>query len=196
MALELKKLKKNFGRKLIFQNLSYNFNDSGIYTLVGESGIGKTTLLRIIAGLDSDFSGEVNRPKRLSFAFQEHRLFPHLNVVDNILISFSDRKNKADRNKAIEMLRFLGFNDADMLLYPDQLSGGMKQRVSLARAFLYDAEVMLLDEPTKELDEANAKKVISIIKRLSENRLVILVSHNAVDHIELSSKIINLEDYK
>lgn len=196
MSLIIKNLKKNFGRKTIFDNFSYSFNDTGIYALTGESGIGKTTLLRIIAGLDKDFSGSIEAPKKVSVAFQEHRLFPNLSALDNLICINSDRKNKADKSKASKMLSSLGFSDEDMGLFPDELSGGMKQRVSLARAFLYDAPILLLDEPTKELDAENAKRVKSIIKAMAENRLVILVSHSSEDLSDLNCEIINLASFK
>lgn len=196
MALVIKNLRKNFGRKIIFHNFSYSFADRGIYALTGESGIGKTTLLRIIAGLDKDCSGEISGAENISVAFQEHRLFPTVNAIDNIVLAISERKNEADVKRAFDMLKRLGFGDADMNLYPDELSGGMKQRVSLARAFLYDSKILLLDEPTKELDEENASRVRAIIKELSKNRLVILVSHNNEDITALNAKVIDLENYQ
>lgn len=192
MSLVIRNLKKNFGRKIIFDNFSYSFEDFGIYAVAGESGIGKTTLLRIIAGLDKDYSGEISGTSRTSVAFQEHRLFPNLSAIDNLIFAISDRKNEADVAKATEMLKTLGFSDDDMRLFPDELSGGMKQRVSLARAFLYDAPILLLDEPTKELDAENAKRVKTLIKQMAENRLIILVSHSSEDLSDLGCEIINL----
>ena len=196
MALVIKNLKKNFGRKIIFHDFSYSFADRGIYALTGESGIGKTTLLRIIAGLDKDSSGEISGAENISVAFQEHRLFPTVNAIDNVVLAISERKNEADVKRAFDMLKRLGFGDADMNLYPDELSGGMKQRVSLARAFLYDSKILLLDEPTKELDEENVSRVRAIIKELSKDRLVILVSHNNEDITALGAKVIDLENYQ
>lgn len=194
MALVIKNLKKNFGRKEILHNFSYSFADRGIYAVTGESGIGKTTLLRIIAGLDKDFTGELSGAEHVSVAFQEHRLFPNLNALDNIVFAISDRKDEAVIVEAKKILSKLGFDEADMLLFPDQLSGGMKQRVSLARSFLYEGKILLLDEPTKELDEANAKRVKEVIKELSRSRLVILVSHKGEDLTDLGARIIDLEN--
>lgn len=194
MALVIKNLKKNFGRKEILHNFSYSFADRGIYAVTGESGIGKTTLLRIIAGLDKDFTGELSGAEQVSVAFQEHRLFPNLSALDNIVFAISDRKDEAVFLEAKKMLSKLGFDEADMLLFPDQLSGGMKQRVSLARSFLYEGKILLLDEPTKELDEANAKRVKEVIKELSQSRLVILVSHKGEDLTDLGARIIDLEN--
>ena len=194
MALVIKNLKKNFGRKESLHNFSYSFADRGIYAVTGESGIGKTTLLRIIAGLDKDFTGELLGAEQVSVAFQEHRLFPNLNALDNIVFAISERKDEAVIVEAKKILSKLGFDEADMLLFPDQLSGGMKQRVSLARSFLYEGKILLLDEPTKELDEENAKRVKEVIKELSQSRLVILVSHKGEDLTDLGARIIDLEN--
>ena len=187
MSLRIKNLSKKFGSKVIFNGFSYDFEDSGIYALTGESGIGKTTLLRIIAGLDKDYVGELldGGIGAVSMAFQEHRLFPVLNALENVVFAISDSKNKAVLDKAKNMLSDLGFSDSDMSLYPRELSGGMKQRVSLARAFLADSKILLLDEPTKELDAANARRVREIIRSLSKKKTVILVSHNDEDLSEL-----------
>ena len=183
MRLKITNLNKNFGEKCIFKGFSYSFDNRGIYGLRGESGVGKTTLLRIIAGLDKDYTGEVvgGGIGRVSVAFQEYRLFPGLTALDNIVFAISDGKDRAVFEKAKETLFTLGFSEADMSLYPEELSGGMKQRVSLARAFLADFPILLLDEPIKELDSVNAQAVREMIKTLSEEKLVILVSHNDED---------------
>ncbi len=181
--LEIKNLTKKYESKVLFNSFSYSFADRGIYTLVGESGIGKTTLLRIIAGLDTDYSGEVigGGISRVSMAFQEYRLFPHLSALDNIIFAISDRKDAAVLDKATKILDRLGFTSEDMRLRPAELSGGMRMRVSLARAFLKDTPILLLDEPTKELDQQNADTVREIISELSRDRLVIIVSHDEAD---------------
>ena len=187
MALEIKNLTKKFGEKLIFDNFSYSFSDYGIYAIVAESGAGKTTLLRMIAGLDTDFTGKISGGGigNVSFAFQEYRLFPTLSALDNLtLVSFKSRTER-EIERARDMLRSLGFTDADMSLKPEALSGGMKQRVSIARALLMDAPILLLDEPTKELDVANANLIRSMISKAAKSKLVIISTHNELD-MELS----------
>lgn len=181
--LEIKNLCKKYEEKVLFHSFSYSFTDCGLYTLVGESGIGKTTLLRIIAGLDTNYTGEVigGGIGRVSMAFQEYRLFPNLSALDNIIFAISDGKDKAVLQNAVGMLKLLGFTDEDMRLLPSELSGGMRMRVSLARAFLKDTPILLLDEPTKELDPQNANIVRQIISEIAVSRLVILVSHDDVD---------------
>ena len=180
MSLKIIGLTKRFEEKLIFDGLSVEFSDSGLYAVTGESGIGKTTLLRIIAGLDRDYSGQVigGGAGRVSMAFQEYRLFPEISALNNLVFAISDGKNEAVVEKCKNMLTSLGFSNADIQLLPSELSGGMKQRVSIARSLLFDAPILLLDEPTKELDRVNADKVLSLILEESRHRLVILVSHN------------------
>lgn len=194
MSLKLDSLTKRYGKKILFEGLSLSFSETGIFAVVGESGIGKTTLLRMIAGLDNDYSGVISDGGigRVSVAFQEYRLFKQLSALDNLIYAISDIKNEAVSEKCKKMLLSLGFSENDLYLLPDELSGGMKQRVSLARAFLFDAPILLLDEPTKELDPSNADTVRKIIKEQSLTRLVILVSHNGEEIDKLGATKINL----
>ena len=194
MSLVLNNIDKTFGEKVIIKGLSLVFPEKGVFAVVGESGVGKTTLLRLIAGLDTDYSGEITGGglKNVSFAFQEYRLFPTLSALDNVAAVYKAADKKEARENAEKMLLSLGFTEKDLKLYPRELSGGMKQRVSLSRAFLSDAPILLLDEPTKELDETNARLVTEEIRREAQKRLVILVSHRKEDISTLSPKIIDL----
>ena len=193
MSLKIKNLSKSFGRKAIFDNFSFDFCDKGVYILRGESGKGKTTLLRIIAGLDKSYVGEIEGGgiENVSFAFQEYRLIPGLSAIENVLIA-SKEKSNSDRIEANNLLDCLGFSSYDMNLLPAELSGGMKQRVSLARAFLKKSPVLLLDEPTKELDSALCERVCEMIKKISEFKLVIVVTHKEEDTLLLGGTQINI----
>ncbi len=194
MSLEIKNLSKSFGDKQLFSNLSYKFPSIGSVAVIGESGAGKTTLLRMIAELDKDYIGEIikSRKENVSFAFQEHRLFSTVSALDNLrLVSFSSDDHEAYK-RSEEMLLSLGFTKEDTALFPCELSGGMKQRVSLARAFLKDSGILLLDEPTKELDEENISLVLNEIKRQSQHRLVIIVTHRLDDISMLGAEIIKI----
>ena len=193
MSLEIKNLTKRFGKKTIISEFSYHFSEKGLYILRGKSGIGKTTLLRIIAGLDKDYSGEIIEGGigRISFAFQEYRLFPQLSALENVMIASKDDSD-ANKNIAMDLLSQLGFSFEEMSLLPSELSGGMKQRVSLARTFMKNAPVILLDEPTKELDAILCRQVCEMIKKIAEDKLVIIVTHRDDDLSLLDGKIIDL----
>ena len=122
MSLEIINLYKSFGDKKLFDGFSYSFSDTGIYAVIGESGIGKTTLLRMISGLDTDYAGEIigGGIGRVSFAFQEYRLFPGLSAIENLIFTISDRKDVAVFDKCKKMLLTLGFTDNDInLSYPE-----------------------------------------------------------------------------
>ena len=189
MALILKNVSKSFDEKKVISSLSYEFADAGIYAISGESGKGKTTLLRLISGLDTVYEGEIagGGIKKVSYAFQEPRLLPTLTAIDNVIFANHDKADSAACAEAEKMLCRLGFTKTDMYLFPDELSGGMRQRVTLARAFLRDAPILLLDEPTKELDAENASAVKQIITEEGKRRLVILVTHNEKDLAELEA---------
>ena len=196
MSFRLHNISKNFGEKSILENFSYDFPDLGVVAIIGDSGIGKTTLLRIIAGLDKDYSGEIiGIDQKISMAFQEHRLFNHLSVIENVVFTNTDTKDEAVYKKAEDLLLYLGFNSNDQKLYPHELSGGMKQRVSLCRAFLRNAPLLLLDEPTKELDKENVCKVIELIRENAKHRLIIIVTHDLSDIESLSPEIIEIRKY-
>lgn len=193
MSLKIDNLSKSFGKKEIFKNFSYEFSSTGIYLITGDSGVGKTTLLRIISGLDKTFTGQISNGgiSNVSCVFQEYRLFPHLTAVENVMTAVND-EDESTLQKAKALLSELAFSDEDMKLFPSELSGGMKQRVSLARALLKNAPILLLDEPTKELDAGLVKIVLNIIKRESEKRLVIMVTHIKEDFNLLEATKIHL----
>ena len=189
MILKLNNLSKSFSGKEIFTNLSHTFDEKGLCFIRGESGVGKTTLLRIIAGLDSDYTGTVENGgiKNVSFMFQEYRLFPTLSALKNASIS-----NGSTEESALALLTRLGFEDDDIKKKPRELSGGMKQRVAFVRAVLKNAPVLILDEPTKELDTDTVKIMLDIIKEEAKKRLVITVTHDDLSRISENARIIEL----
>lgn len=198
MNLKVENLSKKFGDKKIFENFSYEFSPFGIYVITGESGIGKTTLLRIISGLDKKYTGSVigGGFQNVSFSFQEYRLFDGLTALENITEVVFEKADEKDIEKAKSLLFSLGFNEAELNLFPSELSGGMKQRVSLARAFLKPCGVLILDEPTKELDDELCKKIRDLIKQEAKKRLVLVVTHSEADIKALQGLILNLNLYK
>ena len=183
MGLTITNLYKSFGKKEIFKGFSQRFDNTGIYSISGDSGVGKTTLLRMIAGLDRDYSGEISGGgfDKVAYAFQEYRLFPTLSAIENVIIPNGNANDADLEKKARDMLSMLDFKVNDFSANISELSGGMKQRVSLARALISASPILLLDEPTKELDAGIRKKLYGIIKDQSKSRLIILVSHNPED---------------
>ena len=180
MALKIENLRKSFGDKVIFTSFSYEFPENGLFVLNGISGKGKTTLLRIIAGLDTDYEGAMTGGgiENTSFAFQEYRLFPTLSALENVVVPNGNIKDEKLKKQGAEFLSLLGFSIEEMKLKPASLSGGMKQRVSIARALMRKKPILLLDEPSKELDDALRQILYKIIYNEANERLVILVTHN------------------
>lgn len=194
MSLTIKNLSKSFDEKTLFRDFSYSFEDSGIYVISGESGVGKTTLLRIIAGLDKNYSGTVTGGgfDNVSVCFQENRLFPHLSAFNNVfMVSFSE-ETEENKNKVRALLKRLNLTDKDMELYPSELSGGMRQRIAFARAVLKNSSILILDEATKELDSALKSELLTIIKEESDSRLVIMVTHDPEEIKLLSATVVSL----
>ena len=192
--LELKNIKKSFNGDIIFDDLSLAIERNKLTLITGESGCGKTTLLRIIAGLDKDFSGEISglEPSECAFSFQEYRLFPSLNAFENVYLVTNGDKEKR-KEIAENALLELGFSREDLSKFPDELSGGMKQRVALARVFVSDKSVLLLDEPTKELDAELIKILYKKIKSRLNSATVIMVTHMVEDIKEFSDCVIELK---
>ena len=190
--LEVKNLTKKFDDRLVLNDFNYSFDTSGIYLLRGKSGVGKTTLLRILSGLDKEYEGVITPINSVSFSFQEHRLFPWLSALKNVEVSILDTAASDRIEEAAGMLTSLGFTAEDMHLRPSELSGGMQSRVSLARAFIKTTDLLLLDEPTKELDTALVQKVCELINSLSQDRLIIISTHDDLENHLTIKDIIHL----
>ncbi len=190
---QLKNIYKSFETLKIFEDFSINFKKNKINCILGPSGCGKTTLLNIIAGLVSPDSGEIsgiNRNK-ISCVFQEPRLLPWKTARKNIEFTLRDKipDNEVDNlvEKYIKLVKLDGYGD----FFPGQLSGGMNQRVSLARAFSFPSEIILMDEPFKGLDYKLKQNLQNAFLELwqRDNRTVIYVTHDVDEAIELGEII-------
>ncbi len=170
--IELKNLSLSFGEKQIFRDFSAQLPDEGVVLLSGESGIGKTTLLRILCGLQKPDLGAVVglENRRVSVVFQEPRLLDRLSAFENVSIV-------SDGETAKHLLSGLNMT-GEMHLRARSLSGGQKQRVSLARAFAFSSDVVLLDEPFTGLDEQNKLRAVDLIRTA---RLAVVVTHDPDD---------------
>lgn len=181
MSLKLQNINKRYGDKIILQNASYEFADTGAYHITGDSGIGKTTLLNMIAGFDTAYEGEIigGGKEKVSYVFQEYRLFDSASALENALISFKN-PTPDEIEKAKKYFARLGFNDEELNLKAKELSGGMKQRVSIIRALMKEAQIYVFDEPTKELHRELVEEFYKILAELKKEKLILLVSHESV----------------
>ena len=172
--LSARKISKAYDHPVL-TDFTYQFPEKGLILIRGASGCGKTTLLRILAGLESPDNGTLtDREKaKVSCVFQEPHLVPHLSVLSNVLLV----KKTKDKARAMQLLSELGL-EAEADKFPDELSGGMKLRVAIARSLYYGGELYLWDEPTKELDPENRAKVERIIAKLSQQACVVAVTHD------------------
>ncbi len=190
--IELCRLSKAYGEKVLFSELSFSFPPNGLVALCGPSGSGKTTLLRILAGLEQADGGQVlgMEEKSVSMAFQQPRLLPRQTALSNLLAVLQGKEQvPAAEQHAREMLKL--FYSAELAQKrTEQLSGGEQQRVSLARAFAVKSEVVLLDEPTASMDAALSERVTEQICAFAKQRLVILASHSAAQLAAADAKIV------
>ena len=194
--------------------VSVNFRPHEFAAILGPSGSGKTTFLNIVGGLDQYTSGDIivndvstkkfkdrdwdsYRNHRVGFIFQSYNLITHQSVLKNVelALTLSGVSKNERRKKAIKALKEVGLGK-HIYKKPNQLSGGQMQRVAIARALINDPEIILADEPTGALDSDTSIQIMDLLKGISENRLVIMVTHNPDLAQEYASRIINLKDGK
>ena len=214
--LELKGITKDYpaGDTVVhaLKGISVTFRDQEFVSILGQSGCGKTTLLNIIGGLDQYTSGDLiingrstksyrdrdwdtYRNHSVGFVFQSYNLIPHQSVIANVEMALllSGAPKAERRERAERALKQVGLAD-HMHKRPNQLSGGQMQRVAIARAIVNDPEIILADEPTGALDTETSVEVMEILKELSRDRLVIMVTHNPQLAEEYSDRIVRIQD--
>lgn len=214
--LELKSIKKDYitGDMTVhaLSGIDITFRRNEFVSILGPSGCGKTTMLNIIGGLDQYTSGDLvlngrstkefsaydwdtYRNKNIGFVFQSYNLIPHLTVLGNVELALTlSGKSKAERReKAKNALIEVGLKD-QINKRPNQLSGGQMQRVAIARAIVNNPDIILADEPTGALDSVTSKQVADLLKEISKDRLIIMVTHNDELAAKYSTRIIRLMD--
>ena len=170
----IKDVNVKYDNKVIYNNFTIEFEDEKINCIVGASGCGKTTLLNCIC------EKLIKKNIKVAYVFQEDRLLPWKNIFDNLKLVIKSKCGKEEVNNRIEdILNVLEISETKFL-YPNELSGGMKQKVNIARALIYDFDVLLLDEPFRSLDMKIKNKVIDLIRTINKEKkiTIILVSHD------------------
>ena len=188
--LKIQGISKRFGDRAVLRNVTATFPAGSVTCLLGPSGYGKTTLLRIIAGLEKPDTGSVGGvPEQIGFVFQEDRLCEDFSAVSNVRLVTGKSMPKED---IVRHLTEIGLGDS--LDKPvREYSGGMKRRVAIVRAVCYPAELLILDEPFKGLDEKLRLEVIDYIRKYSKGKTVLCVTHEPEDAERLGGKNIEME---
>ncbi|MEL0628124.1 ABC transporter ATP-binding protein [Psychromonas aquatilis] len=218
-ALDIQELSCSYQKTLVLDGLNLTLNDNEIVCLLGESGCGKTTLLRAVAGLQSELTGKISirqkvmndidinvapEKRKIGLIFQDYALFPHLNVFDNVAFSLTSKLSQQQKQQRVEeMLALVQLNEMSER-YPHQLSGGQQQRIAIARALAYQPELMLLDEPFSNLDQHVRFQLIHEIRLLLKQKKMsaLFVTHSKeegfafADRIALmqAGKIVQIDD--
>ncbi len=214
--LQLNNITKSYGKNEneveVLKSVNLSFRRNEFVSILGPSGCGKTTMLNIIGGLDQYTQGDLiiegkttksykdsdwdaYRNSKIGFIFQNYNLISHLSVLDNVemALSLSGVSRTEKRQKAQDALNEVGLKGHSNKR-PSQLSGGQLQRVAIARSIVTNPKVLLADEPTGALDSKTSRKIMNLIKRISKDRLVIMVTHNSKLAEQYSDRIIRLMD--
>ncbi len=212
-------LQKSFGKLEVLKDISFTVEKGDVVAVIGSSGSGKSTMLRCLINLETVDGGDVAIEDRylvkqgkypskkeikqitskMGMVFQQFNLFPHLSVRKNLEMPVKLTK-KSDKNELSlqceEMLQKVGLSDK-IDAYPSQLSGGQKQRVAIARALMLNPDIMLFDEPTSALDPELTGEVLSVMKKLAEEHMtMIVVTHEMAFAREVANKVIFMDDGK
>lgn len=179
----------SYGEKKVLENFSLEVKDGECVCISGESGCGKTTVLRLVSGLEKPHSGTVECNGKVSVVFQEDRLLPWFSLWKNICLTL-DKKRYSIASELIEEVGLGGMEKSK----PDELSGGMKRRAAIVRAVAFEGDVLLLDEPFNGLDSENKKKAAEMIKReyLDRGKSILMVSHIKEDAELMHARTVKL----
>ncbi len=195
--ISIKNINKTYKNVTALHDVSLDINQGEFIALVGMSGGGKSTLLRLIAGLEQPTSGSVTIDQASSKSlmrvmFQEDRLLPWMSVLDNLSFGSKDKNTKAHAKELLELVELDDYANQ----YPTQLSGGQKQRVALARALMSHPQILLLDEPLGALDALTRRKMQDLILDIcqKQNLTTILVTHDVEEAARMADRIIVMKD--
>ena len=203
--LELKNIRKSFGKNVILKNVSLSINNGEIVSILGPSGSGKTTLLNLILGITDIENGnlildgkditKVPMEKRgFNIVFQDYALFPNLNAYENITYGLKNKPNISTKEEVDDLIKLLGL-EVHLNKNINQLSGGQKQRVALARTMVMKPKILLLDEPLSALDGVIKESIKEKIKTIAKdfNLTTIIVTHDPEEALTLSDKVLIID---
>ena len=203
--LELKNIRKSFGKNVILKNVSLSINNGEIVSILGPSGSGKTTLLNLILGITDIENGnlildgkditKVPMEKRgFNIVFQDYALFPNLNAYENITYGLKNKPNISSKEEVDDLIKLLGL-EVHLNKNINQLSGGQKQRVALARTMVMKPKILLLDEPLSALDGVIKESIKEKIKTIAKdfNLTTIIVTHDPEEALTLSDKVLIID---
>ena len=186
--IRLQNITVSYGEQTVLKNMDLTVPTGGRIALMGPSGCGKTTLLRLIAGLVKPTEGALHvQTDRIAFLFQDPRLLSGRTAAENVNAVLSDRQKTMP--EALKWLSAVGLSEAAGK-YPHELSGGMQQRVSLARALAYDGNILLLDEPLKGLDEDTKEDMIRLLNTHTAGKTILFATHDREEALRLADTVL------
>ncbi|WP_322106573.1 ABC transporter ATP-binding protein [Paraburkholderia sp. J41] len=188
LAVSVRGLQRRYGERIVIDALNLDIRQGEFVALLGESGCGKTTLLRALAGLDKPDAGRIQAPERPSVVFQEHRLLPWATLWQNVALGNEATVGRAGAARSLGEVGLAGREDD----WPRNLSGGQAQRVALARALARDPALLLLDEPFAALDALTRIKMHGLVKQLVARHRpgVLIVTHDVDEALTLADRIL------
>ena len=211
VKIHVSHLQKSFGKLEVLKDISYDVHEGEVVVIIGPSGSGKSTFLRCMNKLEEISGGEIvvdghnltdrhvdiNKVREnVGMVFQHFNLFPHMNVLQNLMLAPVDLKKATKekaRERALQMLRKVGMEDKAEA-YPDQLSGGQKQRVAIARALCMTPDIMLFDEPTSALDPEMVGEVLQVMKQLAADGMtMVIVTHEMGFAREVADRVLFMD---
>lgn len=196
LLVQFDEVTKKFNNQTVIEKFSYTLNQGEVIVFLGPSGCGKTTLLNLTAGLIMPTAGEIYcATNDIGYVFQEPRLIPWQTVLDNVLFAVKTGQKTDKLDKAKEALSKVGLEQS-MNCYPKQLSGGMKQRVSIARALVSNPKIILMDEPFSALDlDLKRELQEDVISIIDEKEIgIVYVTHDREEAVKIADRIIVLDD--
>ena len=190
-AVRARGVRRAFGERAVLDGIDLDIAAGEFVAVLGRSGTGKSTLLRVLGGLDPEFEGDVDVPERRAFVFQDPRLLPWKRVHDNVALGL----HRHERSRVVEALAEVGL-DGHARAFPKTLSGGEAQRAALARALVRDPQLLLLDEPFGALDALTRIRMHTLLQQLCARHdpAVVLVTHDVDEAIILADRVVVLDE--